>query len=83
MHIGKLFKKLPKKYYSHKFKNLRLDSRKCKKNDIFFSIKGFKKDGNKFIKDAIKNGARTIISNLKFKGKKKIFYILEITMLEN
>ena len=76
MQIGKLFKKLPNKYYSHKFKDLRIDSRKCKKNDIFFSIKGFKKDGNKFIKDAIKNGARTIISNLKFKGKKKnILYI--------
>ena len=43
MHIGKLFKKLPAKYYSHKFKNLSLDSRKCKKNDIFFSIKGVKK----------------------------------------
>ncbi len=71
MYIGKLFKKLPAKYYSHKFKDLSLDSRKCKKNDIFFSIKGVKKNGNKFINDAIKNGAKTIVSDLNFQGKKK------------
>ena len=70
MLIGKLFKKLPKKYYSHKFSNLSLDSRKCKKNDIFFSIRGVKKNGNKFINNAIKNGAKTIVSDLKFQGKK-------------
>ena len=40
MHIGKLFKTIPKKYYSHKFKNLSLDSRKCKKNDIFLCDSG-------------------------------------------
>ncbi len=70
MYIGKLFKKLPKKYYLHKFNNLNLDSRKCKRGDIFFSIRGLKKHGNKFIKDAIKNGAKTIISDLNFQGKK-------------
>jgi len=71
MYAGKLFKKLSKKYYLHKFKHLSLDSRKCKKDDIFFSIIGEKKNGNKFINDAIKNGARTIVSNLNFQGKKK------------
>ena len=71
MHIGKLFKELPKKYYLHKFKYLSLDSRKCKKDDIFFSIRGAKKNGNKFINDAIKNGARTIVSDLNFQGKKE------------
>jgi len=71
MHIGKLFNKLPKKYYFHKFKNLNLDSRKCKQDDIFFSIRGVKKNGNKFINDAIKNGARTIVSDLDFQGKKE------------
>jgi murE/murF fusion protein len=71
MHIGKLFKKLPKKYYLHKFKHLSLDSRRCKPDDIFFSIRGVKKNGNKFINHAIKNGARTIVSDLNFKGKKE------------
>ena len=70
MYIGKLFKNLPKKYYLHKFNKLSLDSRKCKQGDIFFSIRGVKKNGNKFIKNAIKNGAKTIISDLNFQGKK-------------
>ena len=71
MYIGKLFKNLPKKYYLHKFNNLSLDSRKCKKGDIFFSIRGVKKNGNKFINSAINNGAKTIVSDLNFQGKKK------------
>ena len=57
MYIGKLFKNLPKKYYLHKFNNLSLDSRKCKQGDIFFSIRGVKKNGNKFINSAINNRA--------------------------
>jgi len=71
MHIGKLFKRLPKKYHSHKFVGICSDSRHCNKEDIFFSINGIKKNGNKFISDAIKNGARTIVSNLNFQGKKE------------
>ena len=71
MYIGKLFKNLPKKYYSHKFNNLSLDSRKCKQGDIFFSIRGVKKNGNKFINNAINNGAKTIVSDLNFEGKKE------------
>ena len=71
MDIGKLFKKLPNKYYSHKFKDLSVDSRKCKLNDIFFSIKGVKKNGNKFINHAIETGAKTIVSDLNFQGKKE------------
>ena len=55
MYIGKLFKNLPKKYYLHKFNNLSLDSRKCKQGDIFFSIRGVKKNGNKFINSAFNN----------------------------
>ena len=71
MNIGKLFKNLPQKYYLHKFNNLSLDSRKCKQGDIFFSIKGAKKNGNKFIKNVTKNGAKTIVSDLNFQGKKE------------
>jgi len=40
-----------------------IDSRKVKKNSIFFAIKGEKFDGHKFIKQAIKSGAGTIIIN--------------------
>ena len=71
MYIRKLFKNLPKKYQLHKFNNLSLDSRKCKQGDIFFSIRGVKKNGNKFINNAINNGAKTIVSDLTFEGKKE------------
>ena len=37
------------------------DSKKIKKNNIFFAIKGKKFDGEKFIKDAIDNGASVVV----------------------
>ena len=76
MYIGKLFKKLPKKYHSHKFTGISLDSRSCKRGDLFLSINGENQNGNQFINEAINNGAKIIISNLNFQGKKKnILYI--------
>ena len=69
MLIGKFFKKINLKYKEHYFSGLSFNSLTCKKDNIFFAIKGNEKDGNKFIKDAIKKGARTIVSNQKFEGK--------------
>ena len=63
MLIGSYFKNLDSKYKNHFFSGLSFNSLTCKKNNIFFAIKGNKTDGNKFIKDAIKKGARTIVSN--------------------
>ncbi len=78
MYINKVFKNIPKQYNKHKFNNISLDSRKCKNGDIFFSINGENQNGNNFIKEAITNGARTIVSDLKFQGKRKnIIYIRE------
>ena len=42
-------------------KNISYDSRKISKGSLFIAIKGEKYDGHNFIKDAIKNGAATII----------------------
>ena len=76
MFIGNFFKKINKKYKSHYFSGLSFNSLTCKRNNIFFAIKGNKINGNKYIGAAIKNGAKTIISNKKFSGlKKKILYI--------
>ena len=69
MQIGKVIKNLNSKYKSHFFSDIKFNSKKCKKNDIFVSIQGNKKNGNLYINQAIKNGARTIISNLKFESK--------------
>ena len=76
MLIGNYFKKINKKYKDHYFSGLCFNSSTCRKDDIFFAIKGNKSDGNKFIFKAIKNGARTIISKNKFEGiKKNLLYI--------
>ena len=68
MLIGKFFKKVNSKYKNHYFSGLSFSSSTCKRNDVFFAIKGNKIDGNRFIKDAIKKGAKTIISNQEFEG---------------
>ena len=45
------------------------DSSKVKKNNIFFAIKGGKFDGNNYISEAIKKGAKVIVSEKKFNPK--------------
>ena len=77
MFLGKVIKNLNKKYNYIKFRDISFNSKKCKNNDIFFAIRGNDLDGTKYIDEAIKNGARVIISNLKFQGfnKKKILFI--------
>ena len=76
MIIGNYFKKINLKYKRHYFSGLSFSSLSCKKNNIFFAIKGNELDGNKYIEDAIKKGAKTIVSNQKFEGiKKNILYI--------
>ncbi len=46
-----------------------IDSRKTKKNNIFFGIKGKNFDGNKFVNQAFKNGASISINENKKKNK--------------
>ena len=76
MLIGNYFENLNLRYNNHYFSGLSFNSSKCKKDNIFFSIRGNENDGNKFIKEAIKNGARTVVSNLKYQGfKDKILFI--------
>ena len=76
MLIGNFFKKINSKYKKYYFSGLSFNSLTCKRNNIFFAIKGNQIDGNKFINNAIKKGAKIIISNKKFEGvKKKILYI--------
>ena len=77
MFLGKVIKNLNKKYNYIKFKGISFNSKKCKKDDIFFAIRGNHLNGTKYIDEAIRNGAKVIISNLKFQGfnKKKILFI--------
>ena len=77
MLLGKVFKNIDQKHKSIKFKNIRFNSKDCKYNDIFFAINGINSNGKNYINDAIKNGAKIIVSNLKFEGlnNNKILFI--------
>ena len=68
MLLGKVLKNINQKYKSIKFKNIRFNSKDCKYNDIFFAINGINSNGKNYINDAIRNGAKIIVSNLKFEG---------------
>ena len=71
MIIGNFIKGIELKYRNHYFSGICYNSFKCKKNNIFFAIKGTKIDGNKFINHAIQKGAKIIISNQKPEGRTK------------
>ena len=62
---------LNKKYSKIFFSGVSCNSSKVKKNNIFFAIRGNKFDGNNYIEDAIKKGAKVIISNQKIIKKKE------------
>ena len=76
-----LLKKLIKKYYSKKkkikIKGLSINSKKIKKGYIFFAIKGNKTNGEKFIKEAVSNGAAAIICSEKCKYTSKHIPIIK------
>jgi len=77
MLLGKVLTNIKKKYKKIYFRNIKFNSKSCKLNDIFFAISGNHSKGNYYINDAINNGAKIIISNLKFEGfdKKNILFI--------
>ena len=69
MLLGNLLRSVRKKYRKISVEGICFDSRKVKKKDIFFAIKGSKTSGTKFIKEAISKGASVIVSNKKVKLK--------------
>ncbi len=69
---SKIINKVLKNNKFYKFNGLAIDSRDVKKENIFLAIKGKNNDGNKFIPQAIKKGAKIIITskkNKRFKNK--------------
>ena len=63
MKLKNFFKNLKKELNNKSFKGFEFNSKKIKKNYIFFAIKGNKFNGNNFINEAIKKGASVIVSN--------------------
>ena len=60
------------------FNGVSIDSRRCKKSDLFFAIKGQNYDGHDFVKDVLKNGTKGAVVNRKWyqklNTKKKKFF---------
>ena len=48
--------------YNHKVNKLSTNSKNIEENDIFFAIKGSKEDGNNYIEEAVRNGAKTVVT---------------------
>ena len=69
MYLGSLFKSASKNRKKIPVKGICFDSRKIKKNDIFFAIKGNQTSGVQYIEQAVAKGASAIISNKKIKLK--------------
>ena len=72
MYLPELLKTVGKKYRKIYVEGICFDSRKAKKSDIFFAIKGNKISGTKFIQKAIlkKVSAIVVDSKIKFKNLK-------------
>lgn len=51
-----------------KIAGLSIDSRKCRKGDLFFARKGYKIDGEQFVPDAMKTGAVGVVAERDFPG---------------
>ena len=65
-----LLKKINQNININNFDGLAIDSRMVKKNNLFLTIKGKNNDGIKFIPNAIKKGAKYIVSSRLFKKYK-------------
>lgn len=50
--------------YNHTVNSVISNSKLVKENDVFVAIKGEKNDGNNFIREAIKKGAKTIVTEI-------------------
>ena len=69
MYLENYIRNLKKNYKKNYFSGISFNSSKIKKDNIFFAIKGNKLDGNNYVNDAIKNGAKIIISEKKLNIK--------------
>ena len=74
MQLKDYIPKINNEYKKVSFSGISFDSSKVKKDNIFFAIKGNKFDGNNFIDQAIKKGARIIVSEKKIEKKRNFLF---------
>ena len=78
MLLKKIIKISSKKIGAIKINGIASDSRKVKRGDLFFALKGKKYDGNKFANIAVNLGAKVIITSSKIKLKNKKLPVIKI-----
>jgi len=78
MLLKKIIKHSPIKISNTNIEGLSLDSRKIKKNYLFFAVRGTELNGEKYILDAINKGAKAVICSLKCKIKNNKFPIIKV-----
>ncbi len=78
MLLKNLIKNLPNNLKNLNIRGLAINSKKVKKNFIFFAIKGNKFDGKNYINQAIKNGAIVVVASKNCKLKSNKANILKI-----
>ncbi len=76
MFLKNLIKNIPKDKKNINISGLSINSKNVKKNYIFFAIKGNKLNGEKFIEDAINNGASVIVCSKSCKYRNKNIVII-------
>ena len=79
MYLQHLLKSVGKKYHKVYVKGICFDSRKAKKGDVFFALKGKKVSGSKFLKDVILKNVSAIIVDSKVKFKSNKIPILKVS----
>ena len=78
MYLGNFIKNLNRKYHKTYFSGLAFNSEQVKKDNIFFAIEGKQFDGNKYIFEAIRKGAKIIISKKDIQlNNKNILFLKE------
>ena len=78
MLLKKIIKNLPINIQKIDIKGLSLDSRKIKKNYLFFAIKGKVYNGEDYIYEAIKKGASVIVCETNYEIKNKKTLIIKV-----
>ena len=78
MLLKKIIKHSPIKISNINITGLSLDSRKIKKNYLFFAVRGTELNGENYILDAINNGAKAVVCSLKCKIKNNKVLIIKV-----
>ncbi len=80
MLLKKVIKNCPNELKNTQVRGLSSDTRNLKKGELFFALKGFKEDGDKYIQEALKKGACAVIS---LKNSRKNSKIIKVENVRN